>query len=114
MTQEKKQQLTELVQNSPTLKEERKEMILKAMEHLNEEQVDKLIKVFLAAKKRYMEIESKYSGAALEIKKEYLEKANEFTRSEITEAFQAWEQAENKKEEAELEKIEDQIESLPE
>jgi hypothetical protein len=114
MRPEQKQQLTELVQNSPTLKEERKEMILKAMEHLNEEQGDKLIKVFQDAKKRYMEIESKYSGAALEVKKEYLEKANEFTRHEITEAFQVWEAAEEKKEEAELEKIEDQIKKLPE
>lgn len=114
MKPELKQQLQELIKNSPTLHEERKEMILKALEYLNDEQGQKLLKLFQDAQKRYMDIESKYSGTDLEVKKQYLEKANEFTRDEITEAFHQWEKEKNKEEKKEIKQIEKQLDKLPE
>lgn len=114
MKSDQQKQLVELINASPTLKPERKETILKALEHLDEAQAEKLIKIFLDARDRYEQVERDHSGATAEVKKKYLEKANEFTRTELTDLFHTWEEAENVKEEKELEKLEKEIEKVPE
>ena len=114
MRPEQKEQLVGLINSSLTLTEERKATILKAIDLLNDEKADRLIKLFDDAHKRYDEIVQKHEGAALEIKKQYLETANEFTSKELTDLFHEWEEAENKKEEEELAKIEKEIENIPE
>lgn len=106
--------MVSLIQNSPTLSEERKAMILKAIEHLSDEKAEKLIQIFVSARQRYDEIAKKYDGAALDLKKQYLEKANEFTSKELTELFHEWELAEQAKEELVLEAVEKEIEKIPE
>ncbi len=114
MKSDQHKQLVELINASRTLKPERKDTMLQALDHLNELQAEKLIKVFLDARARYDQVEKDYSGASAEVKKEYLEKANEFTRKELTDLFQTWEEAENKKEDKELEQLEKELEKVPE
>lgn len=113
MKPEQKEKLVGLINASPTLSAERKETILKAIDLLNDQKADRLISLFEEAQTRYLETEKKYEGVALELKKEYLEKSNEFTSKELTDLFHEWEIAENKKEEEEIEKIEKEIENIP-
>ncbi len=114
MKSDQRKQLVELINTSQTLKPERKETVLKAIEHTDEQQAEKLIEVFLNARARYEQVEKDHSSKTAEVKKKHLEKANEFTRKELTDLFHTWEEAENKKEEKELEKLEKKIEKIPE
>ena len=114
MKPEQKEKLVGLINNSRTLGEDRKAVILKAIDLLSDEKAEKLIRIFEEARKRYDETEQKYEGATQELRKEYLEKANEFTSKELTDLFHEWELVENKKEEEELAKIEKEIEKIPE
>lgn len=114
MKPEQKEKLIGLINNSRTLSEDRKAVILKAIDLLSDEKAETLIRIFEAARERYDQIEKKYEGATMELRKEYLEKANEFTSKEITDLFREWEIVENKKEEEELAKIEKEMENIPE
>ncbi len=114
MKPEQKEKLVGLINTSPTLTEERKATILKAIDLLSDDKADRLIGIFEEAQKRYNETSQKYEGAALDLKKQYLEKANEFTSKELTDLFREWEIVENKKEEEELAKIAKEIENITE
>lgn len=106
--------LTRLIQESQTISERKKELVIKSLEIIDDEQANKLVTVFSEAKKKLAETEKKYQQEELEIKKQYLQTVNEFTHKDITTAFKQWENSQQKDTDQTLDSLLEDIKKVPE
>jgi hypothetical protein len=100
-----KNQLTEMVNKSPLLSQENRTMILGRMGAMGEQEVGKLINIFLMEKQKMLKIEMAFDGEEMALKTEYLNTLTDFEHAGIHHALQVTEEREEANKSKDLEAL---------
>lgn len=110
--QNRQDELKDLIEGSPTLLSENKELLLQKINTLDKNKLDELITIFLSEKQKITEMGEKYSTQEASIQQQYIETVHLMEQKGIQKNLEYEKNEEEEKNKEALENIDQEMDSL--